>query len=182
MIPYTTYTDLIIKTREAIITQSELSDQFVINAVSVRGPALNKLISNNESTSLNLNDGFIIFELLRDTESNDNTVLEDDDLDSSDVINRFRLLLKIYGNNSDSIAQKLLARFKMKSVLMNLYDQGIWVRNISFPETINEFINNTVWPRCDMEMNIVIRCKIDSITSTPYTEDFGRVIIAHKRD
>jgi len=176
MIPYITYTDLIIKIREAIITQSELNGNSVINAVSVRGPALSKLISDNESTSLNLNDGFIIFELLENKDSENNIILQNPN-DSSDNVSEYKLLLKIYGNHCHELSQKLVSRFKMESVIMDLYEKGIWAKNISFPETINEFLNNTVWPRCDLEITIIVRYNIKAISNIPFIEKTGELII-----
>ena len=96
MISYTTYTDLIINIRQELINQAELDSDMVINAVSVRGPLLKKLISDYESTSINLHDGFIIFELLENKDSENNIILHNDD-NSSDNVNEYKLLLKIYG-------------------------------------------------------------------------------------
>lgn len=180
MIPYITYTDLIINIRKELINQSELDGNFVINAVSVRGPALKKLISEDQSTSLNLHDGFIIFELLEDKNSETNIILHNDD-NSSDNITQYKLLLKIYGNTCHEISQKLTARFKMQDIIMELYSKGIWVKNISFPETINEFINDTVWPRCDIEMTIIVRYNITSIKETPTAEEISEIIITDGR-
>ena len=176
MIPYITYSGLIIKTREAIIAQSGLDDDLVINAVSVRGPALSKLLSDDEITSLNLHDGFIIFELLENKDSDNNTILQNDD-ESADNISEYRLLLKIYGNSCHEISQRLVSRFKMESVVLDLYSQGVWIKNISFPETINEILNNTVWPRCDIEMTIIARYNISPTSTIPDTSDFGNIII-----
>ncbi len=180
MIPYITYNNLIINIRQALITQSELDEKMVINAVSARGPALRKLISDNESTSLNLHDGFIIFELLENKDSENNIILQNDN-NSSDNISEYKLLLKIYGNNCHEISQKLTSRFKMEDIIMELYSKGVWVRNISFPETINEFVNDTVWPRCDLELTIIVRYNIEALKETPYTDELGEIIITDGR-
>ena len=177
MIVYTTYIDLIKNVRSEILTQSELVNERVINAVSVRGPALSKLINNNTSTSINLHDVLIIFELLVDTDSDQNIVLTNED-DSKDIITQFRLLLKVYGNASQEMANILLARFKSEEIITRLYAKNVWVKNVSFAQTMNEIINNTVWPRCDLEMTLIARFHIEQLNEIPYADSIKNIIIS----
>ena len=63
MLPYTTFDGIIIALRSVIINYVGLDNNRVLNATSVRGADLLKIINETELNSFNLSDSFIVFEL-----------------------------------------------------------------------------------------------------------------------
>lgn len=162
MIKSTTYYDIVKILRNEVIKQSGLDPNSVINAVTARGPDLLDMLNNLESYSFDLKDSFIVFELIETTSSDDNyyTTELDDSLSSYTNYN-FKMI--IYGNYSHDLGQTLLLRFRSASVSLDLRNQGIYIKDVDYPISNNEFINNTYWPRVDMSINIQTRFNIDQI-------------------
>ena len=48
-------------------------------------------------------------------------------------------------------------------------------------KNINEFINDTVWPRCDIELTIIVRYNITPLEETSDAEKIGEIIIINGR-
>ena len=175
MIPSITYEDIIRKLRPKISEQTGIPLDRIHNAVSVRGADLYKLISETESMSYSLGDVFIVFELVEETDEL-NTVLHEVD-ESISSIACFNFNLKIYGNACHQVSQEILMRFKTEDVAFNMRNEGIFIRGISFPTSINEFINNTVWPRCDMSIKIAVRFNTNPVIPTVDAEGIGKIIL-----
>jgi len=62
----------------------------------------------------------------------------------------------------------IIATFKDERVLRELYDKGIYYRGITKPTSRNEFINNTLWPRCDVAIKAQIRTDVDKAMPVEY--------------
>ena len=177
MIPSITYENIIRELRTQLAIQSGVPLDYIFNAVSVRGPDIYKLISNTQSASFSLAESFIIFELNED-DTEDNVVLHELD-NSLSSISSFNLNLKIYGNGCHAVSQNILMRFKGEEVAIDLREKGIFINRITFPTNINEFINNTVWPRCDMAIKIKVRFNTPKITTSGDAETINEIIINH---
>lgn len=155
MIQAITYENIIREIRPELSEQSGIDLNRIMNAVTARGPELSKLLSSSQSVSFSLSDAFIIFELVED-DNQDNFVTHEED-ESLSSISSMSLNLKIYGNAAHKVSQEILMRFKTEEVAMKMRGKGIFINGISFPTSINEFINNTVWPRCDMTLHLKVR-------------------------
>lgn len=175
MIASITYENIIIKLRKKLAEQTGISLDRIFNAVTVRGPDLFKLISESESMSFDLGDSFIVFELKEDDNDNNTVLREQDDTMSS--ISSFNFDLKIYGNACHTVSQNILMRFKTEEVAFGLRSEGIYIKGIGFPTSINEFINNTVWPRCDMSLKLQVRFNTYKIHDDGLAELPGGIII-----
>lgn len=169
MLPYTTFNDIIITLRSAIINYVGLDNNRVLNATSVRGPDLLKIINETELNSFNLNDSFIVFEL-KESNDKDYYIMSEND-DENSIIARYQMDIKLYGSPCHIISQKMLSVFKEELVLEELYNKGIHFTGITFPETNNEFINNTLWKRCDMTIHLEARTKVDKFFKDKYFDD-----------
>ena len=161
MINSITYNELIKTLRTNVIKQGELSAQYVRNADSVRGADLTVILSEINVMSAKLSDVFVIFELLEDDNDDNYIIPEENDTISS--ISSFKFVLHIYGLQSHMCAQMLMTRFKTSEVASALRDNGIYLAGIGFPTNTKEFINNTLWPRCDLEMDIKVRFNISKL-------------------
>lgn len=174
MIPTTTFYKIIKEMRSIIIELSGIDQTRVFNAASVRGPDLLKVLDDTNLMSFDLKDTFIVFEVLTGSEENYYTYDNDDNLIS---FNNLRMNLKIYGNFSYDLARGLLLRLNNITIFERLKSLGIIINDISFPTIINEFINNTVWPRSDMQISIMCSATVEDEKSQ-YFEAADKIIIS----
>lgn len=161
LLPATNYTNICIILADNITKLTGLAPERIINSFSVRGPDLIKTVEEFVTTSYNLDEVFIVFNVRESTNKEYFVLNENDDSDS--IICYYDLNLCIYGNNSSNYAQKLMVRYKDQNVLWELYDRGIFVQDVSYPEDTTEFINNTVWRRLDMTITIKARINIAAL-------------------
>ena len=179
-LPSTSYENIIRTIRPVLSEQSGIDINRILNAISVRGPDLLKLISESQSMSFDLGDCFIVFDLI-ESDPEEAVVLHEED-DSTSSIAPFDFTLKIYGNASHQVSQNILTRFKTESVALYLRSKGIYIHGITFPTAIHEFINNTVWPRCDMSLHIIVRFNVKPVEETYDAESTSGLIIQTVED
>lgn len=155
--------------RNCLITQSQISDpKRVLNALSVYGDELHRRISNSSVyTSYEPDDVFILFELNTDQSANNVSFNEDED---DDIVYQrsFNFRVMIYGSDSMNVSSKLAARLRTANVRESLLQLGIRINRVDDPDTIKEFINNTLWFRSDFDINITCEMSIEQV-STDYT-------------
>lgn len=137
--------------RKMLIKQSELDSNRVLNGRSFRGIELNKVISDEDEFSIDLNDLFILFDLYNDNELNYSENVDDNNIR---LISSFTLHITIYGNNALDLAQKLKARLESEQVLLALQNENIHLKSVSSLSDIAEYINDTFWNRYDMEVRL----------------------------
>lgn len=192
--------------RQMLITQSELSPERVLNALSVYGTELDKLLEDNIYESIDRFNATLLFELSSRDATSDMSMEEDttvvdaltcsrynlcnglevsDDLKVTDSsltsYKAFKLNVIIYGIDSTTIAQKLFARFNSEFCRTLLYQQGIYLESVSQPAILNEFKNNTMWLRNDMTINIAVKQNISQITSDDDYEQLSAVTIIENK-
>lgn len=169
MLPNTDFENVIRNLRKIIINYIGIDGNRVLNALSVRGADLLKIINETELNSYNLSDSFIVFELLEDPDK-EYFVMEEDE-DNVCYISNLHMDLKLYGKPCHAVSRKLISTFKNETILMELYNSGIYYRGITGPSSVNEFINNTLWPRCDM----TIKVQIKTVVAKPISDEFFNV-------
>lgn len=162
--------------RQEIIDQTELDGKAVVNATSVRGPAFIKFLDEYQTVSPDLSNVFIVFEVLENSESDQNFLFEHDD-ESADVVVPYSFNLKIYGSQCHFLAQQLMVNLRNPNVATNLFNKGIWLTEITSPIGQNELINNTIWPRCDMSIHFTVQYNITKKYPTEYVASFTDTII-----
>jgi len=162
MIPAITYTDIIKKLGAFLDKYSGLNSLRILNADSVRGTDLSQLISESETYSPKLSNSFLLFELLENP-NKDHFITKGENENRMMAIQSYNFHLMIYGNNSPIDAQRILTIFKNEDLVLNLRDSGIYVDGISPVESINEFINNTLLLRRDLDIMIQVRYQFDNI-------------------
>jgi hypothetical protein len=117
-----------------------------------------KMLTDTVSASPDLSDTFIVFEMTEDQNLDYGSEQENDDYQA--VIMPYKFGMKIYGTLCHEYAKKILAGFKSPKIAASMYESGVWIRGVSRPESINEIINNTVWPRCDMSISFETRLNV----------------------
>ena len=139
---------------------SELPEGFVLNKSTANGADLIKVI-NDVSKAYAYTDSFLLFDVSTDTDSNGIITTEKNNTVST--IADFKTTLNIYGNSSFVLAQKILARFQTEETKSEFREKGIWVKNLIFPETVKEFVNNTLWVRQDIRINFTVRFNFNKL-------------------
>lgn len=140
-----------------LVKQSGLENSRIINALSIRGPELSKLIQETVELSYDLSDTVVIFEINLEENENINFTEKNDTNIREDVY--AKVDLTIYGNQSTLLGKQLKARFETEKCRYDLQNQGVILMKVGSITSLNEFINNTVWPRCDLE--IYVGCEIE---------------------
>lgn len=158
----TTYENALKTLRQLILDYTNLPNEFVLNGDSIYGPDAWKMISELIGESPTLTDTFIVFEFKEIP--NDSFGITDYDINNMFGIAPYGLFLKIYGDYCHSVAYKLAALFKYPAAIENLYANGIKIINTSQINSLNEFINNVRWPRCDIEIDVLCNFKINLIS------------------
>ncbi len=166
MLPNTDFDNVIRALRKTIIDYVGIDSNRVSNALTVRGADLLKIINSTELNSYNLSDSFIVFELLEDNDK-EYFVMEEDEKNLC-YVSYMHMDLKLYGTPCHNISRKLIATFKDEKILNELYYKGIYYKGITGPNSVNEFINNTLWPRCDMSIKVQIKTAIPKPTEEEY--------------
>lgn len=166
MLPYTTFNDIIKNLKKSLQDLTGLDPNRVLSTTAVRGADLSKIINESQVNSFNLSDSFIVFEL-KESNDKDYYIIDENDNERS-IISRYHMDIKLYGNACHIVSQQILARFKDATLLQDLYEKGIHYTGITPVESVNEFINNTLWKRCDMTIHLQARMKVDKIKPDEY--------------
>lgn len=163
--------------RSEIITQSELNSERVLNALSIRGVDLEKLVTQLKYTSIDTADILILFEVENRDDGYNETYSYPTYVES---YSSYRVNIIIYGNNSKTISQKLKARFETMKVRERLQEQGIYLEGVSKISSINEYMNETMWLRSDLSFDISCLQTYPIITPGEQVEDIGDLKITKR--
>lgn len=164
MISFKKVDDLEKLLREEISVQSELPLDRVLNSLSLYGTELDTYLMENIYVSIEQPDTLVLFELTSRKSNSDvsmNIQTEDDFITYDKA---FRLNLIMYGSSSSDVALKLVARFRTEEVRNNLYEKGIYLEKVEDPYILNEYKNETMWLRNDVNIDIAVEFKIQPIT------------------
>lgn len=156
-----------------LVKQSQLDNDRIINGLSVRGPELSKYIQTKVLKSYELTDSVIIFELVMDYNQDTNFT----EYSNNSIRNTmaFHIELTVYGNESINLANILKARLESQKVRAILLEEGIYLSNISNIASLNEYINETMWLRSNMTLNLIAEMNIDEIDKSEDVEDFSEL-------
>lgn len=159
MLNSTTYENAVISLRREICNAINLKPDFLINSDSLYGPEIRQQLTAFVSKAPDLMQPFVIFEF-REIENDSFGATQYDD-ETMISLMPYGLFLKIYGNFCHITAQKILALFKNPAVSEKLYYEGLKILNVSSPTSVNEFINNVRWQRCDIQVSFICRFDIN---------------------
>lgn len=152
----------IIALRKYLIINSELDSSRVLNSLSLNGTELDKLLEDSIYNSIESSNDTLLFEV---SENESNSNMSEDDNENNDIIyyKMYTCHIIIYGDNSDNIALKLASRMRSNVVIDAIYNDGIYIEDISNPQSINEFKNNLMWFRTDFDISFGVRYSISHI-------------------
>ena len=151
--------------RAQLIKQSGLDKSRVINALSIYGETLDKLLEDSVYNSYERSDVVCLFEL----QSNDQQVSFDEN-NTAVYLRSYEVRVILYGNASDDVATLTVARLRTEKVRQDLYEAGLRLRAVSEPIIVNEFKNGVMWLRTDF--SILLDCEFSvKLTEQPIIFD-----------
>ena len=153
--------------KSTIETQCEIDKEQVRSLTSSRGQMLDKRIDEYIFQTLSRTDVVALFEAKIDSQ---NTIMTQD-FENDNLLTYVYGTLKIifYGQSSNLIATKFKARVESSEVRSLLWNEGINFDKITSIESIEEFINNTIYFRTDVNLAYSFRYDVNKITTY---EDF----------
>lgn len=161
--------------RNQLILQSELNEKRVVNALSIYGETLDKLLEASVFDSYASQDTVLLFELVsRDLNSD----VSFTDSNNKIIYNKsYRLKIILYGDSSADVANKLVARFRTQKVRNSLQDLGVYVEKIMEPISLNEFKNGVMWLRNDFSIDISCQFEFSQISDDYDIDRFTKLDI-----
>lgn len=160
--------DLVKIIRDELITQSELPSNSVLNALSLYGTDLTKKVGQTGQTyeGISQTDTTLLFELTSKSSTSD--VSEDVEVIVQEqnqllIEKMFRVHIIIYGSSSSDVAMKIVARLRSENARVHLYDQGVYLSDVSDIHIMNEFKNNKMWLRNDFDIDIAAQFNISQV-------------------
>lgn len=171
-IPITTYENALIALRNQVLTYSGLPNNFVLNGDSLYGPDVWKMITDLIGEAPDQSNTFIVFEFKEIP--HDSFGISIDDINIG-ALAPYGLFLKIYGDKCHEMAYKLASIFKLPQAIETLQASGIKLITSSMISSLNEFINGTRWPRCDIEIDVLCNFSVtlENFTGPTYAESIA---------
>lgn len=139
--------------RQQLILQSGLESKYVRNSLTAYGLDLNKQKFDEYFASITHDDTLLLFEL---SLIDDNMQMSETTNESVQTTATYNMHLICYGDCSADIMQRLVSRFRTAAVRQKLYDDGVYVQDVSNSTSINDFINDTIWYRTDCDL--ILQC------------------------
>lgn len=163
---------------DTLLQQSELEQGRIINGLSTRGVSLSKFITDNVLLSYDVLDSVIIFEIT----TADNNDINFTERDNNNIREGCMYEVKViaYGNDSINLIKKLKARFESARVRNDLLQQGIYLIESSSSISVNDFINETIYPRTDWSFTIAYETEISLLDDEQPIDSYSDVEITTK--
>lgn len=159
--------------RPIIAMNAELNLNDVINADSIRGPELTKIV-NGQKVPYQPYENVIIFEL---NEGRGFDVIETYNEDNKvHSVAPYEISLVIYGDDARTLSKKLKARLLTQKVRGDLNEKGISLSGISEIESSTEMINTTRYIRRDMTIYFITELVFDLV------DDYEEIVSAEITD
>ena len=163
----TKISDIEVIIRNILISQSGLNPQFVRNSMSLYGTELNKEINTDIFDTLTQDDCLLLFDL----ESNEDLSISENFEDKVKLWKSYEVHIMIYGEDSDTLANKLVSRLRTEEVRIILASQGVHFNRIDNVTTLHEFENEVIWLRSDFSMLIDFEMIISPVsTNLPFID------------
>lgn len=166
--------------RKYLISQAELSPERVRNALSTYGSTLDKLLEHQEYNGVCICDELMLFELRTRENEADVSMTENDDTITFDK--SYTIYVIIYGDDSATVMNKLISRFRTQAVRQALYAEGVYLEKVLNDTSMNEFKNDVLWLRHDTEIHISCQMSIAQVEQVNAFESVEPINIIYKGD
>lgn len=147
--------------RNELIKQSQIDGKNILNSLSEYGEDLDKLIEKSIYNSYEKSNIVILFELLDNNQGTNVSYTNDD----NDIIyyKSYSFYIMIYGDNSSSLSNIIASRMRTEKVRIDLLSNGLHIEEVTNPHIINEYKNQKMWIRNDININISCMMNISQI-------------------
>lgn len=166
--------------RNQLIVQSELPSDRVRNALTTYGTMLDKLLTKQEFDGICECDELLLFELRTREGESDVSMTENDD--TITFYKSYSLHIILYGSNSATVMNKLIARLRTRAVRQALYESGVYIEKVENDTSINEYKNDVMWHRHDTDILISCKMSITQVTDDAAFESIEPVNIIYEGD
>lgn len=159
--------------REHLILESGIQEEFVRAAHSEYGTDLDKK-NGSVFNSIEKSDTVMLFEI-----SSEDSEMSNSEETSEGLVYHltFRVQVIMYGDDTLTLSKVLAARLRTQKSRELLHDKGIHLRTVSNPTKIEDFKNDTIWMRNDIEMQIACDMLIDKISDVDKFEQYAETNI-----
>ena len=171
VLPVTTYEQALIALRSQLLTYTDIPGRMIINGDSLYGPDVWRELSDTIGVAPDIDTPFIVFEF---KEIQNEIFVITTDTDGMFAVTPYGFFIKIYGNKCHEVAYKVSSIFKFPPVVESLQNAGIKIVSTSQVSSLNEFINNVRWPRCDVEIDVA--CNFEVPISDPNDPGYAESI------
>lgn len=152
--------------RLRLIEVTDLEPEQIVNALSLNGPALEKRVGAlNVFKSATNADTLLILQLKARPNEEDVSMTIDNTLI---MTNSYAVHCIVYGNNAPNIANLLFARLKTEGCRQYLYQRGVHIEEVTVPISADEFKNDIVWRRYDIDINVSCEISFDVLDDTDF--------------
>lgn len=166
--------------RAKLIEQSGISGEFVRNAASLYGTALNKAGFDDIFSTIQHSDVLLIFEIVgRDTENN--VSFTEEATDDIVLTRSYEVRITAYGDQAHETMEALVARLRTSKVGDDLYALGIYLQYVDTPSLFHEIINGSVWTRSDASAGVSIETAITPVVQGDRYTEVGDLVIIERR-
>ena len=152
-------TDEILKiVKSMIMKQLNLPSENVLDGKSIYGAMLQKRLDNEIFNTFDRNDCIVVMDISESLDYDEDVIPEDNLIYQSIICH-----LYIYGNNSALMSKMLKFRALSQKNKYELNSQGLHLYKIIGPIDIDEFINNTMYHRKDLELHFSFKTTIENV-------------------
>lgn len=141
---------------DAIRDNSELKKEYIINAKSLYGGALQKSEDEVVVETFTPDETFAVFYIAHST--SDDTATEE--ADTLYVYDSFTASIHCYGKDSDILAARLYSRFLTQEILAYFEQNGVHIQSIDNNDDATDFVNGHLVKRRDIVIHF--SCEIDT--------------------
>lgn len=164
--------------RDQLIELSGLPSDRVLNSLSLHGTDLDKLLEDNIYNGYATSDSVLLFEL--ESRQNRGDMSQSNDDDTISLYRSFVMRLIIYGDDSSDVANIVISRLRTQYYLNTLRDNGVYVEDVEEPTIVNEYKNDTMWIRNDINVDISSKFIIQPANAYVSFEDYVGINIVDK--
>lgn len=153
-----------------LASEAGISNNRVLNALSVSGVDMSKFIEDNVLGSYDLDDVVIVFEL----KTRDSSANFSEEISKTTIRQGIGLEMSVicYGNESMAVAANLRSRLLSNEISEVLNEKEIFINSISNQTSLNEFDNMRMWIRTDFTISIDVELEVKKLI---VDEDFEKL-------
>ena len=147
--------------RNKLIELSGLEGKKVVNGYTIHGQDLVDQLNKYLVNGYDPKNSYIVFEL----HPRNSYITETDYNDKLTIYSPYEMHVYVYGNNSLTLVNTIISKFLTQMTRLDLQNQGIYLENIDNVQNGTDFINESLYPRVDFDINLYCEMDVSQETS-----------------